>query len=629
MRTLVRQLLDNQISRRGFVKEMVALGVSLPSAQALLASASDASANEPDASSTVREFTGNGSDLLLESLMEADVKYIFHGNGGGSGRFFDSLVKRSAIKNFLATNEGQPVAMAEGYHIASGGELGVALIPRPGLGNAVGNIYNALANRSSLLIVTTRESGQYSHRGGDLELIDWHEVMDPFMKWNYRLHQAERVPEITRRAMKISQTPPGGPTFLQLNEDLFEKEATGKVMSLEKFQVKTKIRAKPEDIDAAARMLLDAENPLITVGLEVMKAQASEKMVELAELLALPVTQGFSGFADFPNQNPLFIGPYFPFLPQARKADLYMAIGSPMPDESSYIFPGPTPANARTVHISLEPQVLARSNPTDLSIVSDTGEAISDLLDAVKSLATKRHLRSIREERFPNIKTYTDERRAKRLATARRSWDDAPMTTARISTELNALLDDDAIIVKEATPISAPEWFDCGPGKKTLISGAGPTILGWVTGAALGVKLARPDSQVVALSGDGAFMFQHSLWSLARYDAPILVVIYNNHDYNTSRAFQWRGAQAKLKKDIANYLGDPDVDYALIARGYGVDAEVVKNPAQLRPAILRAIEANRNGKPYLLDIASDRWGPGSELTWHPDYSIAKMRKGGA
>lgn len=304
-----------------------------------------------------------------------------------------------------------------------------------------------------------------------------------------------------------------------------------------------------------------------------------------------------------------------------------MVIGSPMPDESSYIFPGPTPADARTVHISLEPQVLARSNPTDLSIVSDTGEAISDLLDAVKSLATKRQLRSISEDRFPEIKTYTDERRAKRLATARRSWDDAPMTTARISTELNALLDDDAFIVKEATPISAPEWFDCGPGKKTLISGAGPTILGWVTGAALGVKLARPDAQVVALSGDGAFMFQHSLWSLARYDAPIIVVIYNNHDYNTSRAFQWRGAQAKLKKDIANYLGDPDVNYALIARGYGVDAEVVKNPTQLRPAILRAIEATRNGKPYLLDIASDRWGPGSELTWHPDYSIARMGRG--
>lgn len=629
MRILVRRLLDNQISRRGFVKEIVALGISLPSAQALLASVAGAAVGEQDTSSAAREFTGNGSDLLLETLIEADVKYIFHGNGGGSGRFFDSLVTRSGIRNFLATNEGQPVAMAEGYHIASGGELGVTLIPRPGLGNAVGNIYNALANRSSLLILTTRESGEYSHRGGDLELVDWHEAMDPFMKWSYRLHHVERVPEITRRSIKVAQTPPGGPTFLQLNEDLFEKEATAKIISQDKFRVATKIRSKPEDIDAAARMLLDSENPLITVGLEVTKAQASEKMVELAELLALPITQGMSGFADFPNQHPLFIGSYFPFLPQARQADLYMAIGSPMPDASSYIFPGPTPPNARTVHISLEPQILARSNPTDLSIMSDTGEALSDLLDAVKSLATRQQLRSRREKRFPEIKTYTDERRAKRLATAMRSWDDAPMSTARISTELNALLDNDAFIVKEATPISAPEWFDFGPGEKTLISGAGPTILGWVTGAALGVKLARPDSQVVALTGDGAFMFQHSLWSLARYDAPIIVVVYNNHDYTTSRAFQWRGAQAKLKKDIANYLGDPDVDYSLIARGYGVDAEVVKDPSELKPAILRAIAATRNGKPYLLDVASDRWGPGSELTWHPDYSIAKMRKSSA
>ena len=117
------------------MKEMTALGVSLASAEALVDSLiSDANAQEAAEPQSVREVTGNGSDLLMESLIEADVKYIFHGCGAGTNRFFDSLVTRPEIKNFLATNEGQVVAMAEGFHIASGGELGVAIVPKPGLG---------------------------------------------------------------------------------------------------------------------------------------------------------------------------------------------------------------------------------------------------------------------------------------------------------------------------------------------------------------------------------------------------------------------------------------------------------------------------------------------------------------
>jgi hypothetical protein len=161
MRSLVKKFLDSQISRRDFVKGVAALGVSLSSAKALLGSISDSSAYAAEGveAQVSREVTGNGSDLLMESLIDADVKYIFHGCGGGTNRFFDSIVTRPKLKNFLATNEGQCVAMAEGYHIASG-ELGVVIIPKPGLGNAIGSIHNALADMSSLLIITARESNE-------------------------------------------------------------------------------------------------------------------------------------------------------------------------------------------------------------------------------------------------------------------------------------------------------------------------------------------------------------------------------------------------------------------------------------------------------------------------------------
>ena len=143
---------------------------------------------------------------------------------------------------------------------------------------------------------------------------------------------------------------------------------------------------------------------------------------------------------------------------------------------------------------------------------------------------------------------------------------------------------------------------------------------------ALGAKLAQPDRQVVSMCGDGAFMFQNALWSLARYDAPVLQVIYNNHGYNMNRAFSWgSGKQGKAKKDLVTYLGDPDVNFVHMAKAFDIEGEVAEDPADLRNAIQRGINATRDGRPYLLDIQTERWGPGGEMTWHPEISIAEMR----
>ena len=186
MRTLIRQYLDENLGRREFLRELAALGVSLSSAQMLLSSLSTAEADELSDEKideqVARVFSGNGTELLFETLEEAGVKYVFHGCGGGTNRFYDGILNRPSMKNFLGTNEGQCVAMAEGYHIASGGELGVAVIPRPGLTNAGGNIHNAMANRSSLIVLTAREDNQTSDRRGNIELVDWEEVINGLSK---------------------------------------------------------------------------------------------------------------------------------------------------------------------------------------------------------------------------------------------------------------------------------------------------------------------------------------------------------------------------------------------------------------------------------------------------------------
>ena len=625
MRTLVRQLLDEQISRRSFVKEMAALGVTVSSAQALMGSLTMASAAEAGEEVAVRQVTGNGGDLIMETLIEAGVECIFHGCGAGTNTLFDAIVTRPQLKNFLATNEGQCVAMAEGYHIASG-KLGVVIVPKAGLGNAASNIYNALMDRSSVLTITARDSSEFSERQIDLEMVDWEQAMDPFMRSSYKIERIDRASEYTRRAITVAKTPPGWPTFLQITEDMYKQETTADIVSQNKFDATSEIRPDPDQIMEVAKMLLESETPLITVGSEITKTGAQEQMIEFAELLGLPVTGGLSGFADFPNHHPLYLGRFEPFLPQTRKADFYLCIGSQLPDEASYVHRGPPPVNAKTVHMTVETDMLGMTYPTEMNVVGSANACIADLIDAVNSLATKRRIKSIRDARYPAIAQFSEAARQRLVTRAQRKWEQAPMTTARISTELNAVLDDDAIIVKEPV-YDSDLWFDVGFGSKMMIGGSGAGVLGWATGAALGVKLAQPDRQVVVLSGDGAFMFQHNLWALSRYDAPITIVIYNNHAYNMTRAFSWlgKGAQAQQKKDLLNYLGDPDVDYTLIAQAYGVGAEAVSDPSQLNAAFKRALKANDDGRPYLLDVSNERWGAGGELTWHPDYSIAKMR----
>ena len=627
MRNLYKQFIDGEITRRDFLQELAALGVSATAAGSLVPVSTATAADEPNTSERSRSVTGNGADLLAESLIDADVEYFFHGCGGGINRFFDAFVTRPQIKNLLATNEGQCVAMAEGYHLASGGKLGVVIIPRPGLPNATGNILNAMAHRSAILVLTARESNVFSNRRGNIEIIEWGEAMDPFMKWTYKMQHIDRVPEFTRRAIKVANAPLGGPTFLGMAEDLYEQETTAEVQPQDLFDVRGRIEPEDEVIEQLAAKLLKAKKPLIVAGLEVSKSEANQALIDLAEMLAIPVCQGLSLFADFPNQHPLSMGLYSRYLGYTRGVDLLIVIGAQMPDEGHYIVTGPPPEGAEIIHISQDADQLAMSQATDISILADAGAALDALNAAVVDQSSRRQRNKIRDNQYTTVTEYIQKQRERMQKRAQRSWDQSPITNARLSTELDKALDDDAIVVSESL-FGVPEWFNFGPNAKLQIGPQPGEVLGWATGVATGAKLAQPDRQVVALSGDGAFMFSNNLWAMARYDAAILVVIYNNRAYNMNRAFGWLrgGAQAELKKDMLTYLGNPDMDFTLLAKAHGIDGEIVDKANDLAAAIRRGIEATRAGKSYLLDVHTERWGAGGDQSWHPELSIAGMRQ---
>jgi benzoylformate decarboxylase len=171
-----------------------------------------------------------------------------------------------------------------------------------------------------------------------------------------------------------------------------------------------------------------------------------------------------------------------------------------------------------------------------------------------------------------------------------------------------------------------------GPGKKTVIGPTTGFALGWSVGASLGVKIARPDSQVVCLVGDGAMLFGQleSLWTAARYDIPVTFIILNNRSYDSERQALYMTSglvknDKELWKDMSCYLGDPIVDFVSIAKGFEIDGETVSEPDKIEAAVNRATAVTREGRPYIINAIIARRGPGADSTWHPDISIAERR----
>ena len=152
--------------------------------------------------------------------------------------------------------------------------------------------------------------------------------------------------------------------------------------------------------------------------------------------------------------------------------------------------------------------------------------------------------------------------------------------------------------------------------------------LGWGVAASIGVKIARPNNQVVCLQGDGGFLFgqTEALWTMSRYDVPVIVVIFNNRSYNETRVRMYSrgGRQAETQKDMLSYLGDPDVNFVHIANAFNIRGEQVQSREQIKAAMSRAIRATRDGRPYLIDALVERGASGA-AGWYPAYSVAESR----
>jgi thiamine pyrophosphate-dependent acetolactate synthase large subunit-like protein len=410
---------------------------------------------------------------------------------------------------------------------------------------------------------------------------------------------------------------------LDFPQELLGQRISAPIYRMDPKRVRPVFRSGPTLVEKAARWLADAKNPVFIVGPEVSRGDANRAMIALAEKVGVPVCQEDNLFCDFPTNHPLNLGPYDTarFL---RNVDLVINFGAKI---------GGVSRGARLVHVSTDSDSIGRLGEVDLPVLAHVSTFIPDLSDALDALLTADRIRKIRDERFEATATHTRQLRQAREEALRAQFDQAPLSWDRVGFELERVLDKNAVIVPELGPTTGGKILNHlsqGVDDKLRIGRTTGSALGWGVGAAFGVQLALPDRQVVSIQGDGGLLFgqTENFWTISRYDAPILIMVLNNHSYNETRTRNLTGGgrQFQTGRELTSYLGDPNVDFSKIAEGYSIKAEKVNTPNDLVAALQRAIRTMKDGRPYLLDVEVAPDSIMGESTWHPNFSIAQVGK---
>jgi benzoylformate decarboxylase len=551
--------------------------------------------------------TVSGSQALVALLKQEGVKFVFGNPGTTELPLLDQLVVDNDVRYLLGLQEAAVVAMADGYAQASRSLAVVNLHLSPGLGNAMGMLYNAQKAASPLLLT----AGQQDQSFSATEPILWGDMpvlARPFVKWSSEVHRLEDLPRLIHRAAKTALAPPTGPVFLSLPADILRAE--GDLDLQVPTRVAPRLRGDHAAIEEAAALLAAAKRPLIIAGDAVAQSRAHVELVDLAETLGAPVySELLPSTASFPTSHPLFRGAMVPRAQAVRQVleqhDVLLSVGAdlftlPLPSDIE-----PIPPCVSLIHLDVDPWELGKNYATSVAILGDPKGTLPDLTAAVRERMTN----VTRDAARDRLKTIGDAIRRDReslVSKARMLATESTIEPLALLQAIGEILPKDAIVVEETT--------SSGHGIRQLIRSDDPQSFfglrggatGWALPAAVGVKLALPDRPVVALIGDGGAMYTcQALWTAAHDRIAVTFVILNNKSYRIlkQRLYMAQGNSARMDRYLGLELDDPAIDFVGLARALGMAAERASTIADATNLIEQGIRGN---SPMLVDVGLNR-----------------------
>jgi acetolactate synthase I/II/III large subunit len=574
--------------------------------------------------------TLDGGQMIVDYLIQNDVPYAFGLCGHGNIGFIDALHERQGdIKTISTHHESVAGFMADVYYRVSGQPTATFTSCGPGSANMPIALGNAFLDSVPFLAVTGNVPTSQFNRGAFQELYRHHQADFPstvraYCKRVYQPTRGEQMPHTIREAWKTMVTGRPGPVVIDVPFDIF-KEDTGSAAPDARAWVdgiSCKAGADPAGVEKAAKLLMEAERPVIFVGSGCRFGEASRRLLELAETFQIPVAASASGLGALPAEHELALGlvarnGMYQANQATRQADVILAMGVRFDDRTSsswipgYSFSIPP---TKLIHVDIDPEEIGRNYPVEVGLMADTTTFLGQLLAALQD--RERGVNAARKSWLAQIEGWRSE------------WDAfiapgfkdpaSPINPQRAAREIDLAMPEDGILVSDIG--IHHNWLIqyCKPKRPdSLIGCMGFGPMGFGVAGVLGAKLAAPDRPCVAVVGDGAFFMHNTVLGTAvEYNIPVVWVVWNNYAYASIRGLQ-RGylGGRELATDFKHpETGQPyNPDFAAMARSCGVEGMSIDRPEDLGGAIRHAIATNR---PFVIDAnISAEANPGGAGIW--------------
>jgi benzoylformate decarboxylase len=530
-----------------------------------------------------------GRSAFLALLKDEGITHLFGNPGTTELPIMHALKEHPDLTYVMAMQESLVVAIADGFSRASGRLVACNVHVAPGLGNAMGSLYNAKFTGTPMILT----AGQQEQGHGLTEPVLYDplvRIAEPLVKWAVEVTRLEDLPRIVRRAAKVAMTPPTGPVFISLPGDILNSEAGLELGRA--TRIDTRVKPSDESLDALMQRILKAERPVIVVGDEIVKSDALNEAAAFAEALGCPAWQQTAPYgAHFLSESPCFMGSLPRVQPQVREIltphDLMIVLGSDPLRMSVYSEVDPLPEEMPIVQIGLVDWDLAKNYPAEIALKADVRETLRTLIPALKAAggpALDIRAKSGISALAP--KNWT-AKRGKLVEQISAKKDSSPIDPDWLALQVVEAMPQNAILVDEGLTssryMSALRPHRDRFGYHGLASGG----IGWGLPASVGVSLANPDRPVVCYSGDGSAMYSiQALWTAAHHKLPLTVVIVNNGGYRIIK--QRLLAFHKDDHFVGMDFVDPPVDFCGLAKALGLEAIRITKAADVASTLKSA-----------------------------------------
>ena len=536
----------------------------------------------------------SGGDMIVRALEDEGVEYIFGYPGGAALHIYDAIFKADSVPHILVRHEQAATHAADGYARATG-KPGVVLVTSgPGATNAITGIATAYMDSIPMVVI----SGQVqSHLIGEdaFQETDMVGISRPIVKHSFMVQRTEDIPSIIKKAFYIATTGRPGPVVVDVPKDLTHPEhkfdyAYPETVSMRSYQPSEK--GHSGQVRKAARLLLNAKRPVIYAGGGVIQGEGSELLTQLARKLNYPVTNTLMGLGAYPATDRQFLGMlgmhgFYEANMAMHHSDVILAVGARFDDRVTNTVSKFCPG-AKIIHIDVDPASIAKIVPVDVPIVGPVTTVLKDLDTQID------------QQMVASERVMPDADALAEWWTQIESWREAHgLWHGRRYGESDFIMPQDAITaLYEATNGEAYVTSDVGQHQmfaaqyykfdypRRWINSGGLGTMGFGLPAAMGIKLALPDSDVACVTGEGSIQMNiQELSTCAQYDVPVKIVNLRNNYLGMVK--QWQDMQYDSRYSESHYASSLP-DFVKLAEAYGHVGMQVKEKADLAPAMREA-----------------------------------------